>query len=327
MQHKSTKIMSIIKLFTFMLIIPALSFAQDGISSLPVLSKIVNTLNHAWHYKLVTLDNQQSITLANILIAVISLILGLKIARHLSSNFKKRLFKLIDLDANSASLIGRVIDYLFMIIVMVFVLDIAGVPLNIFTFIGGAFVISIGLSSQHLLNNFISGIALIIESKIKVGDIIEFENIIGKVESIEARMVQIKTQTNMHIFIPHSKLMQERFTNWTYNGERVRLSTEFKIDSKDKIDNFSKIVVNAVSQNRNILTTPKPQLLLFGFDNNLLHYEVNFWINLNDVDRRFIISEVNNQIFNTLSSYNIPLAVSTINYIRPIEDKITNATD
>ena len=291
---------------------PIFSVASDDLANISVFSKVITAIDHAWHYKIVTLDNQQSITLASVIIAVISLILGLRIARHLSSIFKKRLFKLIDLDTNSVSLIGRVIDYLFMIIVIVFVLDIAGVPLNIFTFIGGAFVISIGLSSQHLLNNFISGIALIIESKVKVGDIVEFEDILGKVESIEARMLQIKTQANMHIFIPHSKLMQERFTNWTYNGERVRLSTEFKIDSLNKVSNFEKIILNGVGQNRNILTTPKPQLILLGFENNLLHYEVNFWVNLSDVDRRIIISEVNNQIFNTLSSYHIPLAIPSI---------------
>lgn len=306
--------MHLFKLFIILLIIPSLSFASDSAPGINFLTKVVDVIDHAWHYKIVTLDNQQSITLANIVIAVISLILGLKVAKHLSSTFKRKLFNLIDLDTNSASLIGRVIDYLFMIIVIIIVLDIAGVPLNIFTFIGGALVISIGLSSQHLLNNFISGVALIIESKVKVGDIIEFEDILGKVESIEARMLQIKTQANMHIFIPHSKLMQERFTNWTHNGERVRLSTEFKIDSANKVNNFEKIILGAVNQNRNILTTPKPQLLLINFENNLLHYEVNFWVNLSDVDRRIIISEVNNQIFNTLSSYHIPLAIPSIIY-------------
>lgn len=306
--------MHLFKLIIIFLITPLVSLAGDEAVGLGLFDKVNTVIDHAWHYKIITLDNQQSITLASVIIAVVSLILGLKVARYLSSIFKKRLFKLIDLDTNSASLIGRVIDYLFMIIVIVFVLDIAGVPLNIFTFIGGAFVISIGLSSQHLLNNFISGVALIIESKVKVGDIIEFENILGKVETIEARMLQVRTQANMHIFIPHSKLMQERFTNWTYNGERVRLSTEFKIDSANKVNNFEKIILNAVSQNRNILTTPKPQILLLGFENNLLHYEVNFWVNLNDVDRRSIISEANNQIFNTLSSYHIPLAIPSIIY-------------
>lgn len=306
--------MHLFKLITIFLITPLVSFANDESAGLGLFSKIVTIIDHAWHYKIITLDNQQSITLASVVIAVVSLILGLRVARHLSSIFKKRLFKLIELDTNSASLIGRVIDYLFMVIVIVFVLDIAGVPLNIFTFIGGAFVISIGLSSQHLLNNFISGVALIVESKVKVGDIIEFEDVIGKVETIEARMLQLRTQANMHIFIPHSKLMQERFTNWTYNGERVRLSTEFKIDSVNKVNNFEKIILNAVNQSRNILITPKPQLILLGFENNLLHYEVNFWVNLNDVDRRIIISEVNNQIFNTLNSYHIPLAIPSIIY-------------
>lgn len=288
----------------------------DNLTDLDVFSKITDAFAHAWNYKVITLDNQ-IITLANIVIAIVSLVLGLRVARYSSAIFKRRLFNLIDLDKNSRNIVGRVIDYLFLIIIIIIVLDIAGVPLNIFAFIGGAVVISVGLSAQHLFNNFISGIVLIIESKVKVGDIIEFDNVIAKVESIEARMVQLRTQTNIDIFIPHSKLMQERFTNWTNNGGRVRLSTEFKIDSKDKVNfKLEDILLNAILQNRHILITPKPQIILLDFDNNLLHYELNFWVNLYEVDRRLILSEINNQIFNTLAAHHISLAIPSIRHIK-----------
>jgi small-conductance mechanosensitive channel len=288
----------------------------NNISFSAILDNGVYFFSKVWNYKIVSLESQ-SVTVANIIIAVISFIIGLRVARYLSSSFKRKLFSLIKLDRNSTNLISRIVDYLFLIIIIIIVLDIAGVPLNIFTFIGGAFVISVGLSSQHLFNNFISGIALIIESKIKVGDLIEFEDLIGRVEGVEARMVQIRTRNNMEVFIPHSKLMQERFTNWSYNGGRVRIHTELKIDQKDNINNnFEDIVLNAVMQNHNILTIPKPQILLNSIENNILNYEVNFWINVHDVDRRVILSEVNNQILNTLRAYHIPLAVETIRHIK-----------
>ncbi|MCT4635831.1 MAG: mechanosensitive ion channel [Rickettsiales bacterium] len=307
------------KLIIILITLPFCCMADsiyNNISFSAILDNGVYFFSKVWNYKIVSLESQ-SVTVANIIIAVISFIIGLRVARYLSSSFKRKLFSLIKLDRNSTNLISRIVDYLFLIIIIIIVLDIAGVPLNIFTFIGGAFVISVGLSSQHLFNNFISGIALIIESKIKVGDLIEFEDLIGRVEGVEARMVQIRTRNNMEVFIPHSKLMQERFTNWSYNGGRVRIHTELKIDQKDNINNnFEDIVLNAVMQNHNILTIPKPQILLNSIENNILNYEVNFWINVHDVDRRVILSEVNNQILNTLRAYHIPLAVETIRHIK-----------
>ena len=310
--NKSTPNMQQLKLIIIFILTPFFCLAgldEKNLSIPGLMSNSLSIFDNAWNYKVFALDNQP-VTLENIIIGLFALIIGLKIAKYLSKLLKKRLFSLINLDQNSANLISRVIDYTFMGIIIIIVLDVARVPVTIFTFIGGAFVVSIGLSSQHLINNFISGIALIIEGKVKVGDLIEFEDIIGRVQAIEARMVQIKTQNNLEIFIPHSKLMQEHFTHWTHNGGRVRISTELKIDQKDTINNdFEKIVLNAVIQNRNILSTPKPEILLLAFVDNILQYEVNFWINLANSDRRKAISEVNNSILNALRVHHIPLAI------------------
>ena len=303
--------MQILKLIPLFVLLPILATAEEASNAgyaYGILHEGFTVLIKALNYKLFSLDNQ-SITLKNIIIGIIALIIGLKLARYLSTEFKNKLFSIVEIDNNSANLIGRIIDYLFVTIIIIIVLDIARVPITIFTFIGGAFVISIGLSSQHLLNNFISGIAMIIESNIKIGDLIEFEGIIGRVSKIEARMIQLRTQDNLEYFIPHSKLMQDRFSNWSYNGNRIRISTSLKIDQKDIINSdFEHIILNTVIQHRDILTTPKPQILLLSFEENILCYEINFWINLSNSDRRNVISEVNCQILNALKAHHIPLA-------------------
>lgn len=300
-----------LKLIIIFILFPQFLLANTNESNEAFSKVILNgatILDAALHYKIFSLDNQY-ITIENIIIGLFSLIIGLKAAKYTSAFLKKKLFSFVRLDNNSANLLSRIIDYLFLSIIIMIALDIARVPMTIFTFIGGAFVVSIGLSSQHLVNNFISGIALIVESHIKVGDLIEYEDIIGRVESIEARIVRIKTQNNITHFIPHSKLMQEPFAHWSHDGDRIRTSTELKIDQKDNIDGFEKIILNTVSQNRNILITPKPQILLLYFQDNLLHYEINFWINLKYSDRKQVLSEINNDILNTLKAHHISLAI------------------
>jgi potassium efflux system protein len=305
-----------IKLIIAFFFIPLLTFAQDS-SVKGALSTSTSALMNAWNYKLFSLENQ-SITISSLIIGLISLIIGFRVARYFGAYFKKKLFSFIELDKNSTNLISRVIDYTLMSIVVIIVLDIARVPLTIFTFIGGAFVVSVGLSSQHLVNNFISGISLIIEGKVKVGDLIELEGTAGRVDSIESRVIELRTQDNVQIFIPHSKLMQEQFTHWTYNGGIVRLSTGFKIDQKDKTNddaNFDSIILNAIAQSPGVLNLPKPELLLAELDTHILCYEARFWINLADSDRKVVISEVNKSVLNTLNVHHILLAIPNIKHI------------
>ncbi len=301
------------KLIIALLFMPLLAFAEEG----PVKTAISSSnsaLKSIWNYKLFEFDNQP-IEASSLFIGLISLIIGIKIARYCSRHFKKKLFSLVHLDKNSANLLGRMIDYILLGVIIIIVLDISRVPLTIFTFIGGAFAVSIGLSSQHLVNNFISGIALIVEGRVKVGDLIELGSVIGRVDSIESRVVEIKTQDNIQVFIPHSQLMQEQFKHWTYNGGLVRLSAKFRIEQENKDsndNNFADIILNAVMQSSGVLTMPKPQLLLAEMDHNILCYEVRLWVNLSDSDRNIVLSEVNQSILNTLSMYKISLAIPSV---------------
>lgn len=296
------------------LFIPQILLAQElGIKN--ALPGSASFFTDTWNYKVVSLDNQ-SITVSNIIIAFIALIIGIKLARYLSKSFKKKLFTIVDLDRNSANLISRVIDYTFLAIIVIVVLDIAKVPLTIFTFIGGAFLVSVGLSAQHLINNFISGIALIIEGKIRVGDMIEFEDIIGRVENIESRVVEVKTADNKYVFIPHSKLMQEIFSHWTYGRGVIRIDTSFKLEQQEITnEDFEEIVLNSVKQNNHILTNPEPQILLMEMVDNILRYDVRVWINLANTDRAIILNEVNKQIMSALKAQNISLAIPSMKHI------------
>lgn len=301
-----------LNLFILTLLFSIKTFATE-VSTSGVLSNI----SRVWNYKIFSLENQ-SITISSLTVGLVSLIIGLKLARYVGVHSKRRLHKLIDVDRNSINLISRIIDYLLLAIVILFVLDVSGVPLTIFTFIGGAVAVSIGLSSQHLVNNFISGISLIVEGKIKVGDLIEFEGVCGRVDSIESRVIEIKTQDNIQIFIPHSKLMQEQVTHWTFNNSKVRLSVVFRIDQEAKKftdEEFERLILEAVCAEEEVLENPKPQLLLTDFEHNLLCYEIRFWVSLTSSDRKLIVSKVNKIIFNLLKQNDIKLGISSIRHI------------
>jgi potassium-dependent mechanosensitive channel len=293
-----------IQLLLIFLFSPSLCLAHNK-----QVSKAFTSFSNGWNYPIFTFDNKE-VTIANLVIGLAVFIIGMKIAKHLGRTLKSKLFSLMKFDRNAANLVARVIDYILVGVVIIVTLDIAGVPLTIFTFLGGAFVVSVGLSSQHLVNNFISGLVLVIEGKIKVGDLIECDSQIGRVDKIESRAIELKTQDNFQISIPHSKLMQERYTHWTSNEGKIRMYAYFKIIKKGKSKkDFKDIVLDAVVQSEGVLSQPFPQLLLSGFENNHLCYEVRFWLDLNKSERKMVTSEVNEKILNILDEHNIDLAV------------------
>ena len=104
-----------LKLIIILIVLPLFSMATspyDNISFSSILDNAIIFLSHVWHYKIISLETQ-SVTVANIITAIISLIIGLRLARYLSYTFKKKLFSLVKLDRNSTNLISRIVDYLF----------------------------------------------------------------------------------------------------------------------------------------------------------------------------------------------------------------------
>ena len=97
------------------------------------------------------------------------------------------------------------------------------VPLTVFAFMGGAIAIGVGFGSQTLANNFISGLILLVERTIRVGDLVNVDGIDAKVEHIGTRSTRVKTRENFEMLIPNSKFLENSVTNWTLSDTRVLL--------------------------------------------------------------------------------------------------------
>lgn len=274
-----------------------------------ILQDVFSVINSIWNYSLFSAEGQP-VAISNIILAIIFLILGLKFAKYCSNLIYNKLIKIINLDINVTNLLGKVLHYILIIIVTGIVLDIAHLPLSIFTFIGGALVVSIGVGGQHVVNNFISGLVLMIENSIKVGDLIEIDNIIGRVISIDARSINVRTQENKNVLIPHSVILQNKVTNWTETDNKVRIFTKIEINHEDVvIEDLKEIILSAIAQNADVIPAPKPQMLLLEFNRNIMVFEINFWINLAFSSRVEVTSEINILISKLLTEHNITLAI------------------
>ncbi len=269
--------------------------------------KIMNSFKEVWYLNIISVDNQ-FITVGSILIGLFCLILGILISRRV---VKKILFFATDkfkLDKSSAYLLELVMFYVALLLVILFALKIANIPITVFTLLGGALAIGVGFGSQSIVNNFLSGIVIILERPIKVGDFINDDNIIHEVESIGLRSTKLKTFGNQHIFIPNSKIIESKLTNFTYKNNVVRTGVNFSVSYDTEIKKIDDIVTGALAEHGRILPSPSVKVLFTDFGPSSLNFRVEFSLKIKNVDdKRFVESDVRYMIFNLLKDHEITI--------------------
>ena len=175
----------------------------------------------AWHYELTSIDDH-SVTVGKLFIALVLLVVGLRFAGVLSRYFGHRVLPRLGVPSGAATAFESITYYLAVVAVVLFALRAVNIPLTAFTIIGGALAIGLGFGSQNIVNNFISGLILLVERPISVGDLVEIEGVLGSVEAIGARSTRVRTFENTHVLVPNSFFLENKVLNWTLSDDIVR---------------------------------------------------------------------------------------------------------
>lgn len=194
-------------------------------------------ISKLWQFKVLSLDNKD-IFVSNIAMAFLVLVIGIylysKLLPKISNYFLHRKYKQ---NLNEFYLLQKICSYLFILIYIGFVLDIANIPITTFAFLGGAIALSIGLGAQNLIGDFLNGFLVILDKSLNIGDIIKIENIIGKVESIGIRSTIIKTADNTQMIIPNNKVINSSFTKYVSEKSFLKSKIYLKIEVQNNNHN------------------------------------------------------------------------------------------
>ena len=145
------------------------------------------------------------------------------VARLLSEGIKRSLLVRMGLDRGSREAISTIISYILATLGCIFVLQGAGINLTSLTVLAGVVGIGFGFGLQNLASNFISGLTLLFEHQIRVGDFIEIDSLLGTVENISIRSTIIKTIDGLFVIIPNIRFVETNIINWSYRDPRSRL--------------------------------------------------------------------------------------------------------
>ena len=201
------------------------------------------------------------------------------------------LFKRQDIDQGSRFAINQLLKYLIYFIATILAID--GLGINMTLILGGAaaLLVGVGLGLQQTFNDFFSGLVLLFERSVSVGDVMDVGGVVGAVKKIGLRSSIIETRSNVSIIVPNSKLVNESVKNWTHFVEFVRFEIKVGVAYGSDTKVVKKVLLTAVNEHHQILDYPVPFVRFNDFGDSALAFSVYFFTN-----RYLIIEDINSDI-------------------------------
>ena len=191
--------------------------------------------------------------------------------------------------------IFKFIKYLVYVIVILFTMSAAGINITILITASAALFVGLGLALQEIFQDIIGGIFIIVDKSLRVGDIIEIDNKVGKVFEIKLRTTRAITRDDKVIIIPNHKFISDIVYNYTQNHKTTRELVRVGVAYGSDLELVTKILLDVVKSQRTILKSPKPFVIFEDFGDSALVFAVNFYITDSFTDPR-VKSEIRYKI-------------------------------
>jgi small-conductance mechanosensitive channel len=173
--------------------------------------------------------------------------------------------------------ISSVLHYTVLLIGFFTAVGALGYDLTKFTILAGAFGVGLGFGLQNIVNNFVSGIILLFERPLQVGDTIEIDGLTGVVRRIGIRASVIRTTTGSELIVPNGRFISEKVTNWTFSSGQRAIGLTLAVANDAEPKKVMETLLQAASANELITDSPAPQVVMTGFNAGAMTFELQAW--------------------------------------------------
>lgn len=210
------------------------------------------------------------------IVLIVALSVGVSV---LKSFLRERLLPRAGLSRAAAAAVSSLAAYFLLLVGLLSVLPIVfpGFNLNTLSVILGAISFGIGFGLRNIADNFVSGLILLFERPIKVGDRIETSGTTGEVVEIRARSTVVRTNDNIEIIIPNSQLVSEQVTNWSHSDAQVRMKIPVGVHYRSDVRAVERALVAAARKCEAVLEQPAPSVRFLEFGDSSLNFELRVW--------------------------------------------------
>ena len=218
-----------------------------------------------------------SLTLVQIFLLVALLLAVFWISARTKSFLFNRFLVNSGLDRSLQYAISQIVSNIVLVVGLFIVLDNAGIHLGTLTVFAGAVGVGIGFGLQNIASNFISGLVILAERPITIGDRVEVAGVAGQVQQIRARSTVILTNDNITMIVPNTKFIDSPVTNWTYGDPRVRFRIPVGVAYGSDLEKVRNALVEVARENSHVLEDPPPTVFLETFGDSAINVELVVW--------------------------------------------------
>ncbi len=253
-----------------------------------------------------SITGHRSVTVGKVVTALAMLIVGYWAAGIIARFAERQAIARFQIDPNVANIIRQWALACFFLLLVIATLMSVKIPITAFAFLGGALAIGVGFGTQNLLKNVISGLLLLLERPLRVGDVIEVDGIKGLVTSIGLRSSTIRDLNGVETLIPNSNLLERNLTNWTYSSFRKRYSLRIAVATGSDARRVKDRLRDLAGQHGQILKEPDPYVLFEDFSEQALVFVLHYWIEISPgIDAATVASDLRFMIERTFAEENI----------------------
>lgn len=271
-------------------------------------SPIIRAMTESFWFQVIEMGTV-SFTPISLLLGIILILVTLIIQRILHRVLTKRFFPRFKIHPGLGNAYATLIGYLFLALALFIILPITFQGLNWATFsvVLGAVSFGIGFGMRNIADNFVSGLIILLERPIKVGDRITVDGTSGTVSSIRARSTTVRTNDNIEVIVPNSRFISETVINWSHSDNQVRFRIPVGVHYNCDAFEVRDILENAVKSHPGVMSDPAPAARFIEFGDSSLNFEIWVWTTENTLRPSSFKSDINYLIWEHLRDAGIEI--------------------
>jgi len=246
-----------------------------------------------------------SIALGDLLAFGFTLLAASWLSRFVRFALQEDVFPRVRLRRGVPNAVSSTASYAILLGGFFLAISAAGIDFSRFTVLAGAFGVGIGFGLQNVVNNFVSGLILLYERPVQVGDLVQIDDLLGDITRIGIRSSTLRTVQGAEVILPNGSLISDRLINWTLSDPNRRLDIPVGVAYGSDHARVLEVLRQAVVGVPNVLADPSPLVLFRGFGDSSLNFELRCWTTSN---RWFVVqSDVTGAIYAALAEAGIQI--------------------
>ncbi len=217
------------------------------------------------------------ISLGDVLSFGITVWLAFLLSRFVRFVLQEDVYPRVTLAGGIPYAISTMAHYVILLLGFFFAIAALGIDLTKFSILAGAFGVGLGFGLQNIVNNFVSGLILLFERPVKVGDTVQIGEHQGDLKRIGLRASVLRTLQGSEVIVPNGQLISEEVINWTFSDQLRRLEINVGVAYGNDPAEVIKLLTEAVSDHADVLQDPAPSCLFLGFGDNSLDFQARAW--------------------------------------------------